>query len=214
MLFAMELHKAASRLKDRVNRWQLLGARSLMMLTVALIVSTVGSVMIYALGVHSAHGLVSMWYFQIAYVIAFLFVAQVPFFIMGDAGGWFNIAMLSTQLLTSGATIPRELLSGFYQRLGDFLPATYAVNGIMNLVTGGPAIQKEMISLLEILAAALLITFIFVAIWREKAPQAAKKAAQAETAEAVEAVEAAEEAPIIASSEVHAAMEGLVSANE
>jgi len=169
MLFIMEMNKAAKAFKTLYNRWQRFGARVLLIITATILISTIGSIMVYVMGVHSHQGFITMWYFQMIYVLTFLFLAQVPFFIVGDAGGWVNIAMLSIQLLSSGSTIPRELLSSFYQNVSKFLPATYAVDGIMKLVTGGPSISHEMIMLFRILMGIIIITLILVALqWENK----------------------------------------------
>ncbi|KRD87792.1 hypothetical protein ASE51_26655 [Bacillus sp. Root147] len=169
MLFIMEMNKAAKAFKTLYNRWQRFGARVLLIITATILISTIGSIMVYVMGVHSHQGFITMWYFQMIYVLTFLFLAQVPFFIVGDAGGWVNIAMLSIQLLSSGSTIPRELLSNFYQNVSNFLPATYAVDGIMKLVTGGPSISHEIIMLFRILMGIIVITLILVALqWENK----------------------------------------------
>jgi uncharacterized phage infection (PIP) family protein YhgE len=169
MLFIMEMNKAAKAFKTLYNRWQRFGARVLLIITATILISTIGSIMVYVMGVHSHQGFITMWYFQMIYVLTFLFLAQVPFFIVGDAGGWVNIAMLSIQLLSSGSTIPRELLSNFYQNVSNFLPATYAVDGIMKLVTGGPSISHEIIMLFRILIGIIVITLILVALqWENK----------------------------------------------
>ncbi|WP_028402164.1 YhgE/Pip domain-containing protein [Ectobacillus panaciterrae] len=169
MLFIMEMNKAAKAFKILYNRWQRFGARVLLIITATILISTIGSIMVYVMGVHSHQGFITMWFFQMIYVLTFLFLAQVPFFIVGDAGGWVNIAMLSIQLLSSGSTIPRELLSNFYQTVSNFLPATYAVDGIMKLVTGGPSISYEIIMLCRILMGIIVITLILVALqWENK----------------------------------------------
>ncbi|MCE5172745.1 ABC transporter permease [Paenibacillus profundus] len=162
MLFAMEMNKAAKTIKQTCGRWTLLTARSLLNITASLVITTVGTGMVTLMGVHSEQGFAVMWLFQLAYVITFLFVAQLSFYIFSDAGAWVNIALLSIQLITSGAMLPRELLPTFYRTISDYSPATYAVNGIMNLVNGGPAISNSINSLLFILATVILMTAAIV----------------------------------------------------
>ncbi|MGG0177655.1 YhgE/Pip domain-containing protein [Gottfriedia acidiceleris] len=168
MLFILEMNKAFKPYKILYNRWQRFGTRVLLIFTAAILISTFGTIMVNLMGVHSDQGFFTMWFFQIIYVLTFLFLAQIPFFIVSDAGGWVNIAMLSIQLLSSGTTIPRELLSSFYQTVSNFLPATYAVEGIMKLVTGGSSIYHEIIMLCKILMVIFAITLILVTIQREK----------------------------------------------
>ncbi|GGI14895.1 YhgE/Pip domain-containing protein [Gottfriedia solisilvae] len=167
MLFILEINKAFKAYKNLYNRWQKFGSRVLLIITATILISTFGTIMVNLMGVHSDQGFLTMWLFQIMYVLTFLFLAQVPFFIVSDAGGWVNIAMLSIQLLSSGTTIPRELLSSFYQTISNFLPATYAVEGIMKLVTGGSSITYEIIMLCKILMVIIVITLILVTLQRE-----------------------------------------------
>jgi len=162
MLFVMEMNKAAKLIKQTCGRWTLLTARSLLNMTASLVITTVGTGMVALMGVHSEQGFAVMWLFQLAYVITFLFVAQLSFYMFSDAGAWVNIALLSIQLITSGAMLPRELLPSFYRTISDYLPATYAVNGIMNLVNGGPAITSSIYSLLLILTTVILLTVAIV----------------------------------------------------
>lgn len=162
MLLAMELNRAARTIKQSCGRWTLLMSRSLLNITASIVITTVGTGMVTLMGVHSEQGFAMMWLFQLVYVITFLFVAQLSFYIFSDAGGWVNIALLSIQLVTSGAMLPRELLPTFYRTISDYSPATYAVNGIMNLVNGGPAITNSIYSLLLILATVILLTAAIV----------------------------------------------------
>ncbi|MDT8974723.1 ABC transporter permease [Paenibacillus sp. chi10] len=162
MQFTMEMNKAAKAIKQKCGQWTLLTTRSLLNIVASLIITTVGTGMVALMGVHSEQGFGMMWLFQLAYVIAFLFVAQLSFYIFSDAGAWVNIALLSIQLITSGALLPRELLPSFYQKISEFSPGTYAVTGIMNLVNGGPAISDSIHALLLILTAVILLTTVIV----------------------------------------------------
>ncbi|BFH59959.1 YhgE/Pip domain-containing protein [Paenibacillus azoreducens] len=162
MLFVMEVNKASKLIRQTYGRWTLLSARSLLNIAASLLVTTVGTGMVTLMGVHSDQGFAAMWLFQFIYVITFLFVAQLSFYIFSDAGGWINIALLSIQLITSGAMVPRELLPSFYHFVSEYSPATYAVTGIMNMVNGGPAVTSAAASLLLILLSVLVATIMIV----------------------------------------------------
>jgi uncharacterized phage infection (PIP) family protein YhgE len=82
----------------------------------------------------------------------------------------FNIILLSVQLVTSGAMVPRELLSGFYRRVSDFLPATYAVEGNMNLMFGGPGLANSSWALVWIMLASIVLGVFAVAIRNAATP--------------------------------------------
>jgi uncharacterized phage infection (PIP) family protein YhgE len=69
--------------------------------------------------------------------MTFMFFAQMFLIVMGMAGMFVNMSMLSLQLVSSGTVVPNQMLSGFYQAIAHYLPATYSVEGLMNLQFGG-----------------------------------------------------------------------------
>lgn len=80
--------------------------------------------------------------------------------LFGMAGMLMNMAVLSLQLVTSGTVVPRELLADVYQWIGQLLPATYAVEGYMNLLFGGAGTKKAAGALGAILLAGVLFVSI------------------------------------------------------
>lgn len=76
--------------------------------------------MVVALGGHVEKGFMALWSFESLFLLTFAFVAQMFLTLFGNAGMLFNIAMLSLQLVSSGAIVPRELLSNFYHSLSNF----------------------------------------------------------------------------------------------
>ncbi|RBN36129.1 hypothetical protein DMN50_37085, partial [Priestia megaterium] len=50
MLFIMEMNKAAKAFKTLYNRWQRFGARVLLIITATILISTIGSIMVYVMG--------------------------------------------------------------------------------------------------------------------------------------------------------------------
>ncbi|MNI60377.1 hypothetical protein D3C73_1155890 [compost metagenome] len=83
------------------------------------------------------------------------------------AGMMINIILLSAQLVSSGAIVPRELLNSFYQNLSYYLPATYAVEGIMNVLFGGPRIAAAVIKLIIICFIVLVVGALVVLTKKE-----------------------------------------------
>jgi uncharacterized phage infection (PIP) family protein YhgE len=88
----------------------------------------------------------------------------------------FNIAMLSLQLVSSGAMVPRELLSGFYRSMSDYFPATYAVEGLMNILFGGPGSGSAAGVLVLMSAVVLAVTFVVAALRKERSTANAQAA--------------------------------------
>jgi uncharacterized phage infection (PIP) family protein YhgE len=108
-----------------------------------------------------------MWLFEFTVILSCMILAQFSLLLLGDAGAWLNIALLSIQMLASGATIPRDVLSPFYSWIGPFSPAYYAVDGMLDLVIGGKGVWQDMFYLLCIGAAIAALSMILTFIRKE-----------------------------------------------
>ncbi|WP_270165650.1 YhgE/Pip domain-containing protein [Paenibacillus sp. SYP-B4298] len=173
MIMAMNFQQSALAVSGQIGRWHRFGARSLLNVAAAVIVSLVGSSLLYALGGQMTQGFLAVWSFQLLFVLCFMFVAQLFILWLGMAGMLLNIITLSTQLVTSGAMIPRELLPDFYGTLGQLLPATYAVEGSMDVLFGGTGVGSASLALLLILAVSALLSAGAVAIRKDPATRGA-----------------------------------------
>src|SRR5690625_7022887 len=89
----------------------------------------------------------------------FLALSQVFVMLFGHIGMNFYIALTAIQLVSSGAIVPRELLSSFYQGISKVLPATYGVNSYFSLIYGGGNLVSDM-KYLSIIIGFLLIIAI------------------------------------------------------
>lgn len=167
MLLAMNLQKASYNLSNTFGKWDRLAARFIVMGGTAVLTSLVGTLMINSLGIHSSHGFFLMWLFEFTVILSCMFLAQLSLLLLGDAGAWLNIALLSVQMLASGATIPRDLLSPFYNWIGPFSPAYYAVNGMLDLVIGGTGVWNDMLYLLCIGAATAILSIMLTFFRKE-----------------------------------------------
>jgi hypothetical protein len=75
--------------------------------------------------------------------------------------------------------VPRELLSDFYLDLGKIFPATYAVEGSMNILFGGPGIGGASMGLFIIMAAAALVGALAVGLRKDRMHEQQPKPVQA-----------------------------------
>ncbi|NUU62078.1 YhgE/Pip domain-containing protein [Paenibacillus agri] len=158
MIMGMNFQQATDMIGPGISKWSKFGARVVINVSSAIVVSLIGSSLIAGLGGQHAGGFISVWLFQALFLLTFMFFAQMFLIVFGMAGMLFNMTLLSLQLVSSGAMVPRELLSGFYQGLGHYLPATYAVDGLMNLLFGGPSVVSDVLLLVAILAASLFVS--------------------------------------------------------
>ncbi|CAM3327032.1 ABC transporter permease [Paenibacillus lupini] len=164
MIMGMNLEQSAMAIQGSVSRWRRFAARSVINIAAAVVVSLVGSTLLYSLGGQIEQGFIHLWLFEMLFLLTFMFVSQMFLYLFGMAGMLFNIMLLSAQLVSSGTIVPRELLSDFYVGLGAVLPATYAVEGNMNLLFGGPGVGQEAAVLFLITAVAVLISAAAVAV--------------------------------------------------
>lgn len=170
MIMGMNLQQSSNLIGAQVNRWSKFAARAVLNGIAAVVTSLVGTSLVMMLGGQSVHGFMALWGFLALCLLAFLFFSQLFLLLFGNAGMLLNIIALSAQLVSSGAMVPRELLNGFYRGLGDYLPATYAVEGNMNLLFGGPGAAGASWSLLLILLVTAVLGLLVTALRKEAAP--------------------------------------------
>ncbi len=160
MIMGMNVQQATAMLGPNFSRWSKFGARVIINVVSAVFIALIGSSLVMAMGGQTAAGFVSLWLFQALFLMTFMFFSQMFLIVFGMAGMLFNIAMLSIQLVSSGAMVPRELLGGFYHTFSDYLPATYAVEGGMNLLFGGPSVSSDAGALVAIMLCCLVVGLI------------------------------------------------------
>jgi uncharacterized phage infection (PIP) family protein YhgE len=176
MIMGMNIEQSGMAISASTTRWARFAARSLINVVSAAAVSLVGASLLAALGGQIEAGFLALWGFQFLFLLTFMFVSQMFLYLFGMAGMLFNIMLLSVQLVSSGAMVPRELLNDFYTGLSKLLPATYAVDGNMNILFGGPGVGNDAIALLATCAIALVVSAGAVLLKRKVAvpqPQAA-----------------------------------------
>lgn len=172
MIMGMNFSVSTAILGASVNKMGKMAARLVLTVIAAVVVGLISATMVVALGGHVEKGFMALWSFESLFLLTFAFVAQMFLTLFGNAGMLFNIAMLSLQLVSSGAIVPRELLSSFYHSLSNAFPATYAVNGLMNILFGGPSVGIEAGFLALIAVIALVIDFVVVSLKKGKAANA------------------------------------------
>ncbi|MGG4143902.1 ABC transporter permease [Paenibacillus algorifonticola] len=176
MIMGMNLEQSSMMVSAQAGRWKRFAARSIITAGSAIGVSLVGSSLLAAFNGQMEQGFLKLWLFQLMFVLAFMFVSQMFLYVFGMAGMLFNIIALSAQLVSSGAIVPRELLPDFYVKLGEALPATYAVEGLMNVLFGGTGIGSEVAALAIIAIVGFVISMAAVGLKKQAAPKAAQVA--------------------------------------
>ncbi|MDR6551930.1 ABC transporter permease [Paenibacillus qinlingensis] len=168
MIMGMNFSVTSNVLGASLTKTQKMAARTSITVIAAVVVGLISATMVVALGGSVDKGFAELWGFESLFLLTFALVAQMFLTLFGNAGMLFNIAMLSLQLVSSGAIVPRELLSHFYHSISNFFPATYAVNGLMNILFGGPGVGHEVGFLFVIAAVAFAIDMLVVVAKKAK----------------------------------------------
>lgn len=158
MLMSLQLNIATRKLQTLATNGELLFSRLIINLISAGLSATITLIFFRIFEVELTQSLFITWLFQALVLFTFLGVTQMSLILFGKIGVYFNILLLATQLVVSGAIVPRALLSNMYQSVSTYLPATYATDGYFNLIFGGGNLLHDMKGIAAILFVALVIT--------------------------------------------------------
>lgn len=167
MIMSQQIQLAAMQLRGRLNKWAVFAGRVLINLGVAVSLSLITLVLTKIFDIDLHGGLMQGWLFQSLLFFTFLSLSQMFVMIFGNGGMLFNIIAMATQLVSSGAIVPRELLSDFYEKTGNLLPATYGVNGYFSMVFGGGHIGSDAKTLAIIAVVLFAISAVAVLLRRQ-----------------------------------------------
>src|SRR5690625_1494764 len=162
MLISQHLQFAEAKLLGEHSVISSFFARQIINIVAAVMIAclTIGLLSVFQVDVDK--GFLSLGVFQMLLFYSFLAVSQLFVILFGNIGMIVNIILTALQLATSGALVPRVLLSTTYQHIGDFLPATYGVNGYFAFIYGGGSIQDAMYNVALITGVALVIALVIV----------------------------------------------------
>ncbi|KTE89247.1 hypothetical protein AT727_25060 [Desulfitobacterium hafniense] len=99
--------------------------------------------------------------FTLLVVAAFLALQQMLVAVLGPAGGKVAVlALLMLQLASSGGTYPVQTTPAFFQAVHPWLPMSYAVSGLREVITGGAdgRLLVAVLVLVGVLVGSLAIT--------------------------------------------------------
>lgn len=163
MLISQYLQLVNGKLIKEYNRFTLFLGRQMINVLSAIGISFLTVSLIYLFNIELTHSFFVVWGIQFVLLFSFLAISQVFVMLFGNPGMIFNIALTATQLVSSGAIVPRELLPSFYYELGKFLPATYGVNSYYSLIYGGGDLKGDLANL-GMLIAGLIMIALFVQV--------------------------------------------------
>ncbi|HLS65715.1 MAG TPA: ABC transporter permease [Pseudogracilibacillus sp.] len=157
MLVSQQLQLAETSFQDHYNPISLFAVRQLINLFVSLTISLLTVVLMSVFHVEMNAPFFVLWGVQATLMFSFLALSQIFVMLLGNSGMVFNIVFTAIQLVSSGAIVPRELLSLFYEKIGIVFPATYGVNSYFTLIYGGENVISNINGLLLLSGIFLIL---------------------------------------------------------
>lgn len=157
MLVSQQLQLAETSFQDHYKPISLFAVRQLINLFVSLTISLLTVVLMSVFHVEMNAPFFVLWGVQATLMFSFLALSQIFVMLLGNSGMVFNIVFTAIQLVSSGAIVPRELLSLFYEKIGIVFPATYGVNSYFTLIYGGENVISNINGLLLLSGIFLIL---------------------------------------------------------
>jgi len=111
-------------------------------------------------------------YFLFNILLSFVFIAiiQCLVFLLGQVGRLLSIVLLILQLTSCAGTFPIEIVPGLFKVLNPFMPFTYAVSGLREVIAGVDyGVFTKDVTVLVIILCAFLFTSILMKGHADKA---------------------------------------------
>ena len=155
---------------DDKKRWRSFLEKLSMSLVVSLIqVLTLEAVLIKILGLKVNYG----WQFVgfgMLLGMCFTLIQLFLTLVFGLPGKFIGIVLLMLQLTSSAGSYPIETAPEFFQKIGPFLPMTYAVSAFRELISGDnlATVESDSKMIIEFLGVALILIFGYLLIKSKK----------------------------------------------
>lgn len=100
--------------------------------------------------------------FNILMSWVFIAIIQCMISLFGDAGRFLSLALLMLQLTSCGGTFPMELVPNFFNYINPYLPMTYTVSALREIISGIDygVLGRDIVVLTGFMMAFMLISII------------------------------------------------------
>lgn len=172
MIAAMQLVQAYKQSRGQASRFKLFGYVQISALIIA-VIAAIFAVGIAFLIADLDSGILFKVFGQqvLLYMVAFNFCAIFTFLI-GEAGMILNIPVLLTQTISNGATMPREMMYGFFDVASYITPMYHSVQSYYAVMFGSTEQSPFVWGLVLVGLGAVLINFLIVTFLHKKEPTA------------------------------------------
>ena len=172
MIAAMQLVQAYKQSRGQASRFKLFGYVQISALIIA-VVSSIFAVGIAFLIADLDSGILFKVFGQqvLLYMVAFNF-CSIFTFLIGEAGMILNIPVLLTQTISNGATMPRDMMYGYFDVASYITPMYHSVQSYFAVMFGSTEQSPFLWGLVLVGLGAVLINFLIVTFLHKKEPTA------------------------------------------
>ncbi|WP_336046473.1 YhgE/Pip domain-containing protein [Solibacillus ferritrahens] len=170
MIAAMQLVQAYKQSRGKASRFKLFGYVQISALIIAVVSSILAVGISFLIADLNSDILLQVFGQQtLTYFVAFNFCAIFTF-LVGEAGMILNIPVLLTQTIANGATMPREMMDGYFYVASYITPMYHAVQSNLAVMFGSTAQSPFVWGLVLVGLGALFINFLIVTFLHKKEP--------------------------------------------
>ncbi len=170
MIASLQLIQAYRQNRGKASRFKLFGYVQLSALIIAIVSAIFELISVYIITDLNTDIILNVAGQQILFYMTAFNLCAIFTFLLGQAGGIVNIPVLLLQSMTNGATMPREMMYGFYEVVSYITPMYYAVNSYYAVMFGSTEQSPFILGLLTVFAGALLINILIVTFHDKKEP--------------------------------------------
>lgn len=173
MIASLQLVQAYKSNRGKASRFKLFGYVQLSALIIAVVSSIFELISAYLITDLNTAIVFKVAGQQILLYMASFNLCAIFTFLFGQLGAIINIPVLLLQSIANGATMPREMMYGFYEVVSYITPMYYSVNSYYAVMYGSTKQSPFIFGLLAVGVGALLINLLVVTFLhkREPAPQ-------------------------------------------
>ncbi len=118
-------------------------------------------VLIEALHLEVNH-LEQFYLFSILIALLFVAISQFLSYLFGHAGNFVGVVLLMLQLTSSAGTYPKETLPGFFLQIAPYLPMTYSVPAMRDIISGSQIDVRAQLQLFVICILCVLFANVLL----------------------------------------------------
>ena len=170
MIASLQLIQAYRQNRGKASRFKLFGYVQLSALIIAIVSAIFELISVYIITDLKTDIILNVAGQQILFYMTAFNLCAIFTFLLGQAGAIVNIPVLLLQSMTNGATMPREMMYGFYEVVSYITPMYYGVNSYYAIMFGSTKQSPFIFGLLTVFAGALLINILIVTFRHEKEP--------------------------------------------